>query len=164
LQSDLSRIALASHAAEMCRRTAPEGEASPAFDRLTEILDHLLEEPASVAVRRAFELRLVSSLGYHPSLSVCALCGREEGALYFDLESGGCLCPDHGIGKERIGPGTRAWMQHVLASEAFLPHGPFEASDAAKAARTVRRPMDRFFASLLGSPLRSTAFLEDVLP
>ena len=164
VRAELERIALASHGSELCLRVAPEGEATDAFARLEELLDHLDAQPADAAVRRAFELRLVASLGYEPSTTRCAACGRAEPPFLVDFELGGLLCAAHahGTAADRVGPGTQAWMAEVAASGGFEPRGPYGPDDALRAARTVGPALDRFFAHLIAGPLRSRALLSEL--
>lgn len=164
VRTELERIALASHASELCLRVAPEGEPTDAFARLVELLDHLDAGSADVAVRRAFELRLVASLGYEPSTTRCAACDRIEPPFLVDFEAGGLLCPAHAQGTpaNRVGPGTQAWMTEVAAAARFEPRGPHGREDASRAARTVGPALDRFFAHLIAGPLRSRGLLSEL--
>jgi DNA repair protein RecO (recombination protein O) len=41
----------------------------------------------------AFELTLLTELGYSPVLRGCAACGRETAAVWFGATAGGVLCP-----------------------------------------------------------------------
>jgi len=164
LRQDLERIALASFAAELSLRVAPEGEATDAYHRLEELLDHLEAHPADLAARRAFELRLVAALGYAPSIAACASCGRASPPFLVDFDAGGLLCAAHAQGSsaDRIGPGTQSWMADVLGAAELRPHGPHEPSDARRAAKTIGPALDRFFAHLLPGPLRSRALLSEL--
>ncbi len=157
LRRSLECIGLATYAVELGRRVAPEGEATDVFVRVRELLDHLLDNEASRAARRAFELRLVAAMGYGPAVAACAVCGSGAPA-FVDFELGGGLCLEHRGSGDRVGPGTRAWMERVVDAD-FNPLGGHVDEDADRAARTLARPLDRFFGRLLDGPLKSAAFV-----
>lgn len=162
IRSDLERISLASYAAELCRRVAPEGEATGAFAGLVELLDYLERGAATACVRRAFEARLLGALGYQPSVEGCVVCGRAEPPFLVSFEDGGLTCASHGIRGDRVGPGTLAWLRAVIDPSELAPRGPHDEADALRAARTIGPALDRFYAQLLAGPLRTGALLRDL--
>lgn len=162
LREHLERIALASYAAELCSRIAPEGEATDAYSLLSALFDELESSDPDVATRRAFEVRLIAALGYEPQLAACVACGRVEPPFRVDFEAGGVVCVGCGDHGTRIGPGTHAWLRAVSGAGAFDPRGPHPPEDAARAARTAGPAIDRFYAQLVSAPLRSRALLSEL--
>jgi len=162
VRTGLDRIALASYGVELARRVAPEGGVFDGLARLTELLDFLDGAPAEPCVRRAFEVRLLASLGYHPALDACVACGRREPPFRLDFEGGGVHCPEHAARGDRIGPGTQAWLRRILADPEFSPRGPHDAEDARRAAKTAGPAVDRFFAELVSGPLRTRTLLNEL--
>lgn len=159
LAVDLERFALAAYASELSERVAPEGAPTELMNVLTHFLDHLSLMPASLALRRAYELMVLRELGAQPQLEGCVECGERE-AWFLDFVRGGVFCGIHNrLGRE-IGPRTRAWLQHVC-SEGFLTlEGPLTAHEANRAARAIGPSLDRLWMQMLDSPLRTAAFLE----
>lgn len=184
LREDLAKIALASYVVELGARVAPEGEAADLLYFLVlAVLGWLGGNPASVAARRAYELKLIALLGYRPELAGCLECGAPGSHL--DLVRGGALCEAHAGGARAIGPNTRAWLAATLGAvaptvpavptvgavsaapgtggePAFAPDGGLEPTAADVVARKLAAPFAAFFASLLETPLRSTRLLDDL--
>lgn len=161
LRTDLDRIALASYVVELSHRTAPEGEACDAQYELTvQTLDHIAEHGASVAARRAFELRLLAELGYAPHLESCVQCGDDPGRLYLELMQGGLHCSVHRGRASEIGPKTRQWMQLVLTTPEFEPAAGLPTEWAETAAARLARCFARVWPELLDRPLKSAALVD----
>ncbi len=53
----------------------------------TERYDHRI-------IKAAFEMRLLSVIGFMPQVTACGGCGRQDGEFYFDIMSGTVSCPD----------------------------------------------------------------------
>lgn len=99
LREDLDRLSYASYFAELVDAfTAPEEPVPPAFTLLVQAIHSLAWEPSTkvlLAFRHAFEIRLVSILGYEPQLNLCVGCAKEAAAperWHFSIAQGGLLC------------------------------------------------------------------------
>jgi DNA repair protein RecO (recombination protein O) len=161
IRADLGRIALATYAVEVVSIVAPEGQASEGVYRLAaELLDRLAQNPASVAQRRAFELKLYAELGYHPELDACTVCGEHAEPAFLDLLRGGIVCASHRERAKEIGPVTLDWIRRALLGPLTMTDFDPEAAD--RAARAIRGPMADAIGSLVGRPLKSVALLDDV--
>lgn len=163
ISSELLRIALAGYVCELAAQLAPEGDASAGLYALvTAALDRLDGvAPISPALRQAFELSLLSHLGYAAEVDACADCGAPPVA--FDFERGGVLCEEHRGTALPIGPNTRAWMKAVLSLEGgFDETAGLPVEHAELAARKISRQLVAFYRGLLEHPLRSQAFLDQV--
>lgn len=163
----LDRIALASYLCELFARVAPDGEdATPIRALLEAALDQLDAGPASRALRRAAELRLLGPLGYQPDTEGCAICGTRAGAdtVAFELSRGGVLCAAHGEGAGVIGPKTRAWVAAVLgAPDLGDPTAGLGPSWGETAASKVGRSVDALIRHVADGPLRTLPLLEDMM-
>lgn len=168
IRSALESIALASYVLELSRAVCPEGQDAEAQYALTEAALDLLEAgPATVALRRAFELRSLLNLGYAPELAGCVECGRTDAdRSYLDLARGGLLCPLHrGVAPE-VGPKTLSWARAVLTQplEAPLPsEDDFPPPWGETAAQRLARPMAAAWADILERPLKALALLDGTL-
>ncbi len=97
----LGRLAYASAAAELLHLILPEDEPQRSlygyFGNYLKQVDGV-KKTALPALFIAFYLRVLSQLGYHPSLAYCVSCGKEvgslsnKGELNFAVERGGLVC------------------------------------------------------------------------
>ncbi|HEX7126492.1 MAG TPA: DNA repair protein RecO [Thermodesulfobacteriota bacterium] len=118
---DLVKIAQAAYLVEAAGRAVqPREPALPVFRLLVETLGAVDAEPPDERRLRAFELRLLALLGYHPELRRCARCRRprpETGRFRVSVQAGGLLCrtcsgePDWdgaGLAAEPVGASAKA--------------------------------------------------------
>jgi DNA repair protein RecO (recombination protein O) len=102
-EGTLGRLAYGSAACELLYLLLPDEESHTLlYDYLVNFLRHIdqVEKHYLPAVFLAFFLRLLSHLGYHPSLSYCIDCGKEtdkarlpDRPVLFSPERGGVVCP-----------------------------------------------------------------------
>ena len=95
LRKDFEKYALGCYFAQCVEGLLPEGEADTAILQLVlnslYALSHSLYE--SLAIKAAFEIRLMCLLGYTPDLTACVVCGREDPASpVFGLQTGHICC------------------------------------------------------------------------
>ena len=162
LRRQLDTIALASYFAELGFRTAPEGQPSDVAPLVAAGWDRLQTESGSLRLRRAFELRLMALLGYHPELARCLHCGASTEPGYLDLIRGGLLCAVHRGAAPVVGPKTVHWLQAVLAAPALDPLGGVDVEWAETAATKVTGPFSAFWSGLFDRPLKASGLLADV--
>ena len=162
LRRGLDTIALASYFAELGLRTAPEGQTSAVATLVEAGWDLLLDHPATRRARRAFELRLMCELGYHPDLERCVACGVPPSTPHLDLVRGGTLCPIHRGAAVEIGPKTLAWLRAVTNAQTLEPEAGFDDVWAETAATKATGPLSAFWSSLLSRPLNASALLASV--
>lgn len=164
LRADLDRIALAAYVVELGAAVAPEGDPAAGLYRLVEAaLDRLESTTPSVALRRAFELRLIDVLGYAPLLDRCCACdGPIEDVAYLDFIRGGLVCEEDRDGAGIVGPKTVEWMQRVLAAVALDELVGVSAEWADTAARKLTVATSSFFERLIGRTLKSSDLLADL--
>lgn len=160
IRADLSRIALASFAAELIGKVAPEGEASEGlFQILTELFDQLDAAPATPPLRVAFELRLLSLLGYEQSLDACVQCGAAGVEHFLDFRRGGVFCGLHREDARAFGPKTATWTAGVLASPVLDAQAGCDPEWVERAAQKLRPALTAFYSGLLDRPLKSEGLL-----
>lgn len=97
LAADLERYAVASALSEVTLRFAPPDPHPESFDVLQEALGELEASPLAGLEPLGFRLlwRLVSVLGFAPSVETCVIDGTPlppDGALPFSTRDGGALC------------------------------------------------------------------------
>lgn len=131
LREDLVRMAYATYGCELMDALLPDRQKHDAPYLLMLTVLHLWNEPeiGPEPVLRSFELKLLSMLGFRPSLHACASCGTEEiqmgGAVRFAPSLGGVLCPNcsaEGEGAIRISRGALESMKHLLDGDIRRAH------------------------------------------
>ena len=132
----LGRLAYASAACELLNLLLPEEEPLPSlYDYAANFLDRTdnVDKRSLPSLFVTFFLRLLSQLGYHPSLTYCIGCGEswEETAakadtVRFSPERGGYVCPscqrdgEYYIGLSSGGYRTLTQLQTASLDEASL--------------------------------------------
>lgn len=126
LREDLVRMAYATYACELMDALLPERQKheSPFLLLLTSL--YLFNEPemAPEPILRAYELKLLSMLGFRPSFESCVGCGTTEiygdGPVRFAPALGGVLCPrcaSEGEAVIRISRGALESMKRLLEGD-----------------------------------------------
>lgn len=123
LRQDVERLALAQYFCELALHLCPTDMPAPQHLRLLLGGLHYLAqgEKDPLLIKAVVEGRLLSLEGYMPDLTGCALCGTEEGPLWFSPSAGTLSCAAHaGQGDAlQVSPGVLAALRHIL-------HGSFE--------------------------------------
>ena len=125
VRRDIGLLSLASYLAELTEAAALEEVESGAI--LSLLLNALyalgqLEKPPAL-VKAAFELKLMSLIGFEPLADACAFCGvpEPEGAV-LDVREGVICCARCGRGERGLAlplsPGALAALRRVLYGEA----------------------------------------------
>ncbi|GAA0362636.1 DNA repair protein RecO [Bacillus horti] len=93
LRQDLLKTSYAAYFAELTDKIVEENEPNAYLFRLLVDSFRLLDEDKDAEiVSRLFELKILSSGGYRPSLNGCVVCGRTEGYFGFSVQEGGFIC------------------------------------------------------------------------
>jgi len=131
LREDLVRMAYATYACELMDALLPDRQRHEAPYLLLLTSLHLFNEPdlAPEPLLRAYELKLLSMLGFRPSLNACVGCGTEAvqsgGAVRFSPSLGGVLCPScssEGEGALRLSLGALETMKRLLEGDIRRAH------------------------------------------
>ena len=67
-----------------------------------------------------FKLRLLSIIGFRPTIEKCCNCGKKENLMYFSLKDGGLKCADCGRidkGAIEISEGTIKAIKYIIWAE-----------------------------------------------
>lgn len=122
------RLACAGVLAELVLRHHGEAPSHEVFETLARGLDRLetVSEEAVSGTLLAEGWGLVSSLGFHPQLEDCVVCGEplgEQDLARFDFDAGGVRCPGcaEGTVGPRVGPGAREQLLALL--DGTIPNG-----------------------------------------
>ena len=162
---DLARIALGSYMLELTDAlTTEEAEALATYEILADGLDVLGRTTPNIALRRAFELKILQAVGFGLDFGCCRLCGSSEperGLVYFVPSRGGIVCPRcRGQAVEsavRMDASSAAALASLmitpLAESVTLHPGGSDSSLA----------ITRFLATILDRKLRSVDFLDSTL-
>jgi DNA repair protein RecO (recombination protein O) len=125
LREDLERLSRGLYCAELVDRLTPErSEGNPVFRLLAETLRYIEATPDYELATRRFELRLLSELGYRPSLIECAVCGRrlEPESNFWSVDAGGAVCSACADDSLRLAP----LSLNALKLLRLLQRSPFE--------------------------------------
>ena len=166
LADDLGKIALGSYMLELADAlTREEAEAADAYRVLANALDTLAHGSASLALRQAFELKMLSATGFGLEFRRCRVCENgaepEGGAIYFVVSRGGIVCarcrveaPESAVRLSSANSAALARLSSASFDEtAALEHG---GADSALA-------ISRFLGTILDRKLRSVEFLNSIL-
>jgi len=164
IEDDLVKIALGSYMLELSDAfTSEEAEATGAYRVLAEALEAVSTGRVTLALRQAFELRLLDWAGYGLDFARCRQCAGSIGdlAAFFVIARGGVVCarcrptiPDGALKLEAAS--TAALMVLGACGFAEVPESQAAGADGALA-------ISRFVSSVLDRRLRSIAFLDSVL-
>ncbi len=163
IEDDLAKIALGSYMLELADAfTSEEAEATGAYRVLAEALDAISLGRATLALRQAYELRLLHWAGYGLDFARCRQCtdGISQSA-YFIVARGGVVCarcrpmiPDGALKLDASSASALVSLGAAHFVDAF--EAKASAADGALA-------ISRFVASVLDRRLRSIAFLDSML-
>jgi len=171
IRSDVERLALASHAAELLVLGAPEGDTQPELFRLAVASFESLDRQAGESVgglgwARGFELKLLHVLGMRPSLTRCVASGSgvgEQGRPLWSLNAGGLLCSSMQEQDPSARPISSLALQRMnqalhlpLAQQAEVPWDKASTEAAGEA-------MKGYLRQHLGARQRSLAVLHGLL-
>lgn len=119
LRGDMNRLAFGFYALELVDRSIPEGEPSPKiYGMLEKLLNELSSTNTPIIPLVAFEIKMISILGYRPQLSACVHCGATNSHGWeYNIYDGGIVCfaCSKGLGTS-IDSETAAIMRTLLFS------------------------------------------------
>lgn len=120
IRNDIVKLTYAAHMVELVNDVIQENQ--PASKILQLFLNslHMLAKTdrSPELIRRIFELRLLTLLGYAPYVRGCIHCGKTDiGAAYFSYKKCGFLCDEcvsQDASSVKIPPGTAKAMNHII--------------------------------------------------
>lgn len=167
IDDDLGKFALGSYVLELTDAlTREEAEAADAYRLLALTLETLSNRGADLALRQAFELKLLEWAGYGLEFSRCRDCAEVtsggSAAAYFVVGRGGVVCPRC---RTSVVDGAIRLEAPSVASLARLSAMSLEdALGAAPGGIDASTAIARFMSSVLDRRLRSAEFLDTMLP
>jgi DNA repair protein RecO (recombination protein O) len=165
LREDLSRLAHATYICELVDEMVPEKQPQEALFHLLLATLHLfcLEQDLD-PVLRAFELRLLSFLGFRPRFDSCVACGGAVAGSHasFAVALGGCVCPRCPPGQGPVVPLSRG----SITTMGQLMDGDLRRVRVLRMTREVAaevgRLLEDFIAYRLEKRLKSLGFLHTI--
>jgi DNA repair protein RecO len=132
---------------------------------LIEALATLSANPACIAMRCAYELKMLCAAGYGLDFAHCRLCQSlphdDDGSVYFVVSRGGIVCrkcrPEAPEGAVRLDVTSAASLAQLSVAK-FDELVSFAPGTSAGAVA-----LGRFLASILDRKLRSAEFLDSML-
>jgi DNA repair protein RecO (recombination protein O) len=163
VRTDIRRVGSASCLCEMVDLASPEFEPVPGiYELLLSAFRELDQGKDPDRVRLIFQLKIISLLGFRPSLENCANCGKKLGerGLKFSSKAGGIVCREcAGALKdsEKISPGAVKSLRMALIM-------PGDKTGRLGFTKKTLQESEHFVTSFvrfhLHRPLRSEAFLQ----
>jgi DNA repair protein RecO (recombination protein O) len=163
LRDDLERISRGLYCAELVDRLTPErSEGMSIFRLLHDTLGYLDTSPEYDLATRRFELRLLSELGYRPSLMDCAVCSRrlEPIANFWSADAGGAVCPACADDSLRLAP----LSVNTLKVLRLLQRSPYEEAARVRISGVLAAELESclgdYVRYVLEREVRSARFVE----
>jgi len=165
LREDILRLALASYFIELVNELTGERIKQPSLFRLLVNFLLLIEQRAPhEEIKRIFEIRLLSVLGYQPQLNHCTKCAKEPNGekLFFAAREGGVTCLEcsRNLGDlVSISMGTLKTLQlaQVIPLEKIT-----RISFSSQGLKESGEMLGQFLGQYLGKPLKAQKFLEEL--
>lgn len=157
LRTDVEKLAEAVYLAELTDRACPEGTEQDEILSLLlcalKVMEKGVLPPRMVS--RIFELKLMQVSGFFAP-PACAVCGRENGGLFFDGHTGCFFCGEHRTGGSmEIQGAVRRAFSFVLEHEGGKVFGFTLSPDALEQMETV---LGEYMAVHMGLRLKSRQF------
>ena len=120
LRDSIEKISLAQYFCELCSFLAPEEDNAEEILKLMLNSLYLLSNDKSTQtiIKSVFELRLMSLIGYMPSLVACDTCGEfESDTMFFNIQTGKLYCSTCATNGYETGIGVITAMRHICYAE-----------------------------------------------
>lgn len=164
VRRDVELLSLGSYFAELTETVAyEESEAGNILSLLLNALYALgtLHRPPEL-VRAAFELKLMSLIGFEPLLEGCAVCGERDPAQpVLDLQGGVLRCRTCGIGGgcAPLTAGALAAMRHVLYGD---PRRLYSFTLEPEDQRRFSQASERYVSAMLEREFKTLGFYKSL--
>ncbi len=145
LNIDFNSYAYATYFAEIVQRVIVEDDKSDQiFDLLTETLALLSEASDHFMLARAFELKLLSVVGYHPGFDEC-ICCRSKRRGFFSSMLGGLVCDSC----KRHDRSAVFFSEGSVALARFMIGSPLQKAGIVKAGERQRQELYTYNSGLI---------------
>lgn len=165
-REDYGAMAAGMYALELADKLSEEHQIVPhLYEGLVEVLRLLAAGAEPAPLLRAFELKVISVIGFRPVLGHCARCGGAlAGRLGFSADAGGAVCEtcSHGVANWRMSEGALLSMRKLLGTPlAQIPEEvPLSSAIRAELARLV----PGFVQMVSGKTFKALALVDSGLP
>lgn len=167
MREDLLRMAYGTYVCEVMDEMVKEKQRQESAYLLLLTTLHLLNNPEldPEPIRRAYELKLLSLLGFRPSLEQCVVCGGDPGAapqVRFAPALGGVICPtcpSEGEVVHRITRGTLETMKRLLAGDIRRAH---MIRITGETGAELDRVLGDYIVARIERPIKSKKFLDSL--
>jgi DNA repair protein RecO (recombination protein O) len=165
LREDIFKLAWASYFIELVNEMTAEKIRNPELFKLAMIFLTLtnLELPRD-ELKRIFEIRLLSLLGYEPQFHHCTRCQKVlmEEKLFFGLREGGVLCPPCSSHLPGLVPISMGTVKTLQLAQTIPLEKITRISFSTQGLRESEAVLSRFLQQYLGKDLKAKKFLEQI--
>lgn len=164
MRSSLSRLSHAYYVAELYDALTQEEENPPLFSLLVQTFKALDTTQQPDLVLRAYEMRLLHSIGYRPHLQCCVLCQKvlTEQADRFSPSLGGVVCPEDAPSA----PSALPMSLPAFKVLRYIQRTSLEAVEHMHVSAAVRTEVEfllrAYLRHILERDLKSVAFLDSL--
>jgi DNA repair protein RecO (recombination protein O) len=93
IKEDLFLTSYTAYIAELLDKGTEDRNHNPfLFELLYQTMKAIEEGHDPDILKNIFEIKMLTVLGFHPSLDHCAICGSNHGPFVFSIKEGGILC------------------------------------------------------------------------
>ncbi len=145
LKCDFTAYAYATYFSELVQKVIVEEEESyHVFSLISEALALLKEGVDFFILSRAFELKLLSVVGYCPGFEECVNCGGVK-RRFFSSRMGGLICESCRTNEDKVFP----FSEGSVSLAKFILLSPLGKSGVLKAGELQRRELNAYTGGLL---------------
>ncbi len=166
VREDIGKLYTGVYFLELVDTLVHDGESAPhLFDFILEALRQIQKQKDLEILRRMFEIRFISLLGYLPNLSVCLICKKEPGksGIGFNFQRGGIVCPTcrpRELSETHFSVGTWNYLKKLLTFD-------IQYSDRIKLPKALQDEIEqvthRMILSHTGRELKSYPFIKQMV-
>ncbi len=119
---DIDKLKYASEVCKIASDVTDENQSSYKILQLVLNTVYMISESEKDLdfILSVFKLRLLSIIGFRPTIEKCCNCGKKENLMYFSLKDGGLKCADCGRidkGAIEISEGTIKAIKYIIWAE-----------------------------------------------
>ncbi|MFZ5645433.1 MAG: DNA repair protein RecO [Bacillota bacterium] len=162
LRKSLEGLAGASYFCELVDAFTLDGDPNTAVFELMLGAFHMLGRDCDISTCRAFEIKLMSNLGYRPGLDACVFCGSPagNGEIWFSPGQGGIICNECSTGVNDVLALGRGSLETLKALLRWDMERIYQIKTDPRAGREIKAIMKKFIEYQLEKNIKSARFVE----
>jgi DNA repair protein RecO (recombination protein O) len=163
LREDILRLAGASYFLELVNElTGERMKNENLFDLLLHFLDLIVKMGPKEELRRLFEIRLLTLLGYQPLLHSCVKCRKALSGerFFFGPQQGGVLCPNCSGSTSSLIPISMGTLKTLHLAQMIPLEQIQRISFSLQCLKESQEILSNFLRQYLGKILKSEKFFE----